>query len=47
MPRTYIYPTHGEDIVRLALDILQGKKFRRENIMKSVVVTPYNAQLIQ
>ena len=32
---TYIYPTHGEDIVRLALDILQGKKFRRENIMKS------------
>ena len=44
---TYIYPTHGEDIVRLALDILQGKKFRRENIMKSVVVTPYNAQLIQ
>ena len=44
---TYIYPTHGEEIVRLALDILQGKKFRRENIMKSIVVTPDNALVIQ
>lgn len=44
---TYIYPTHGEEIVRLALDILQGKKFKRENIMKSVIVTPDNAPIIQ
>lgn len=44
---TYIYPTHGEEIVRLALDILQGRKFKRENIMKSVIVTPDNAPIIQ
>ncbi len=44
---TYVYPTHGEEIVRLALDILQGKKFKRENIMKSVIVTPDNAPIIQ
>ena len=44
---TYIYPTHGEEIVRLALDILQGRKFKRDNFMKSVIVTPDNASIIQ
>lgn len=43
---TYIYPTHGEQIVRLALDILQKKPYKRENIMKSVIVTPDNAPVI-
>ena len=28
---TYYYPTHGEKIIRLALDILTGKPFEREN----------------
>lgn len=43
---TYIYPTHGEQIVKLALDILQKKPYKRDNIMKSVIVTPDNAPII-
>lgn len=43
---TYIYPTHGEQIVRLALDILQGKPYKHENTMRSVIVTPDNASVI-
>lgn len=44
---TYIYPTHGEEIVKLALDILQGHTYKRENIMRGTVVTPDNAALLQ
>lgn len=44
---TYVYPTHGEEIIKLALDILQGRKYKRENIMKSVIVTPDNASIMQ
>lgn len=44
---TYIYPTHGEQIVRLALDILQKRPYKRENIMPSVIVTPDNAPIIR
>lgn len=44
---TYIYPTHGEKIVKLALDILQGHTYKRENIMRGTVVTPDNAALLQ
>lgn len=43
---TYIYPTHGEQIVKLALDILQKKPYKRDNIMKSIIVTPDNAPVI-
>ncbi len=44
---TYVYPTHGEEIIKLALDVLQGRKYKRENIMKSVIVTPDNASIMQ
>lgn len=44
---TYVYPTHGEEIIKLALDILQGHKYKRENIMKSIIVTPDNAAVMQ
>lgn len=43
---TYIYPTHGAQIIRLALDILQKKPFQRTTIMKSVIVTPDNAPIL-
>lgn len=43
---TYIYPTNGEQIVKLCLDILQGKPYRRDNLMQSVIVTPDNASLL-
>lgn len=43
---TYYYPTHGEKIVRLALDILTGKPYERENPMLGFVVTPDNVDLV-
>lgn len=43
---TYVYPTHGEKIVRLALDILTGKPYERENPMVGFVVTPDNVDLV-
>ena len=43
---TYIYPTHGEKIVRLALDILTGQPYERENLLPSMIVTPENAGII-
>ena len=43
---TYIYPTKGEQIVKLCLNILQGKPYRRDNLMQSIIVTPDNASLL-
>ena len=40
---SYMYPTHGEDVVALALAILDGKPYRHINMYKSFVVTPQNA----
>ena len=43
---SYIYPTHGEKIVRLALDILTGKYYERENILQGMMITPENVNLV-
>ena len=43
---TYIYPTHGEKIVRLALDILTGKEYKRNNILTGTMVTPENVDML-
>ena len=43
---TYQYPTHGEAIVRLALNILTGKPYEKENKQEGVMVTPENVDLI-
>ena len=43
---TYYYPTHGEKIIRLALDILTGKPYERENPLLGFVVTPDNVDLV-
>lgn len=43
---TYVYPTHGEQIVRLALDILTGSPYERDNLMHGMMVTPDNADLM-
>ena len=43
---TYHYPTHGEKIIRLALDILTGKPYERENPLLGFVVTPDNVDLV-
>lgn len=39
---SYIYPTHGEEVIALALRILEGKPFERTNNLESIVVTPQN-----
>ena len=43
---TYIYPTHGEEIVRLALNILTGQPYHRDNPLKGAIVTPENAKMM-
>ena len=43
---TYVYPTHGEEVVRLAVDILTGKTFKRNNELQGMMVTPENADII-
>lgn len=39
---SYVYPTHGEEVIALALRILEGKPYERINNMKSIVITPQN-----
>lgn len=43
---SYVYPTHGELIVKLALDILNGKPYERDNELQGMMVTPTNANLM-
>lgn len=43
---TYIYPTNGEQIVKLCLNILLGHPYHHDNIMHSVIVTPDNAAVL-
>ena len=44
---TYVYPTHGEEVVRLALDILSGHDYERDNSMRGQMVTPENVELVE
>lgn len=46
MTASYIYPTKGEAIVPLAMNILQGKPYKRMNYFQSALVTGENAKLI-
>lgn len=46
MTASYIYPTKGEAIVPLAMNILQGKPYNRMNYFQSALVTAENAKLI-
>lgn len=43
---TYIYPTDGEKIIKLALNILEHKPYERINMLESLVVTPQNVDEI-
>jgi ABC-type sugar transport system substrate-binding protein len=44
---TFIYPTGGEVIMQTALNILQGKSYKRENILPTALVDASNARLLQ
>ena len=41
---SYIYPTRGDLVMQLALNILEGKPYERENYMKAALVTKDNAE---
>ena len=43
---TYIYPTHGEKIIRLALNILTGQPYERENTLQGMIVTQEDADIV-
>jgi len=43
---TYIYPTHGDQIVDLAINILEGKPYEKETMMMSALVTRDNANVL-
>lgn len=41
---SYIYPTRGDMVMRLALNILEGKPYQRDNYLKAALVTKDNAE---
>lgn len=44
---SYIYPTQGIELMRLAKKILQGESFERINMLQSAIVDKTNADLMQ
>lgn len=43
---SYIYPTHGDQLVQLAVDILDGKPYEKETKLMSALVTQENARVL-
>ena len=43
---SYIYPTRGDEVVRLAVNILTRRPYRRENRLSSALVTRDNARVL-
>lgn len=44
---TFIYPTGGDKIIQLALDILQGKEYKHSNELYTAVVDKTNARVLK
>ena len=43
---SYIYPTHGDRIIQLAVEILEGKPYEKETRLMSALVTRDNARVL-
>ena len=43
---SYIYPTHGDQLLQLAVDILDGKPYAKETRLMSALVTSANAKVL-
>lgn len=43
---SYIYPTHGDQLIDLAVNILEGKPYEKETMMMSALVTRDNAKVL-
>ena len=44
---SYIYPTHGDKLLQLAVDILDGKPYEKEVRLMAALVTSDNARVLQ
>lgn len=44
---TFIYPTNGDKVMQLAMNILEGKAYPRETVMNTAVVDRTNAHVMQ
>lgn len=44
---TFIYPTGGDRVIQVAMDILEGRDYKRENILSSALVNAGNARIMQ
>ena len=43
---SYIYPTRGDEVLKLAVDILEGKPYTKENPLMAALVTKENANVL-
>jgi len=43
---SYIYPTHGDQIIDLAINILEKKSYGKETLLMSAIVTRDNAKVL-
>lgn len=41
---TFVYPTHGDEVLKLAMNILEGRPFQRETTLKTGVIDATNAE---
>ena len=43
---SYIYPTHGDEVLQLAMNILEGKPYQKDNPLMAALVTRDNANVL-
>lgn len=43
---SYIYPTHGDEVLQLAINILEGKPYKKDNPLMASLVTKENAKVL-
>ena len=43
---SYIYPTHGDEVIQLAMNILEGKPYQKDNRLMASLVTKDNAKVL-
>jgi AraC-like DNA-binding protein len=43
---SYIYPTHGDQVLQLAMNILEGKPYEKDNRLMASLVTKDNAKVL-
>ena len=43
---SYIYPTRGDKLLQLAMNILEHNPYKKENLLEAAIVTPDNAEVM-